>query len=259
MRASGCSADFGREPAQKAKRAIASLWRNLRWRRSRALPPRRSLISLAQHAEGYSEADRHCNATCNRGDVSRPAVGGKLSIRQRRPAPKKKEAISISSRSRSSTQCHDTLPQHFRDQGVAFELTKRVCHLQERMSAAWAIDMNGFSSDVRDRLVDWGQRTSARTGFDEKLFIFVRKKETTKQALSHLLRNLARNWNVDLPGGWDWLRPMDCVKAEEVQNAPKMAPTPTVEQRAPFVHEIYRSILSPDFAEQARKMIEASA
>ena len=117
MRASGCSADFGREPQQKAKRAIASLWRNLRWRRSRALPPRRSLISLAQHAEGYSEADRHCNATCSRGDVSRPAVGGKLSIRQRRPAPKKKEAISISSRSRSSTQCRD-----------AFELAKRVCH-----------------------------------------------------------------------------------------------------------------------------------
>ena len=125
MRASGCNADFERELAHKAKRAIASLWRNLRWRRSRALPPRRSLISLAQHAEGYSEADRHCNATCNRGDVSRPAVGGELSIRQRRPAPKKKEAISISSRSRSSTQCHDTLPQHFRDQGVAFELTKR--------------------------------------------------------------------------------------------------------------------------------------
>ena len=128
MRACGCSADFGREPAQKARRAIASLWRNLRWRRSRALPPRRSLISLAQHAEGYSEADRHCNATSSRGDVSRPAVGGKLSIRQRRPAPKKKEAISISSRSRSSTQCRDTLPQQFREQGIAFELAKKVCH-----------------------------------------------------------------------------------------------------------------------------------
>ena len=128
------------------------------------------------------------------------------------------------------------------------------------MSAAWAIDMNGFSSDVRDRLVDWGQRTSARTGFDDEgLFIFVRKKGTTKQALSHLIRNLARNWNVELPGGWDWLRPMDCVRAAEAENAATEIPTPTAEQRAPFVHEIYRSLLSPDFAEQARKLIEASA
>ena len=135
---------------------------------------------------------------------------------------------------------------------------REIAILQEKTSAAWAIDMNGFPSDVRDLLIAWGKRTSAQTGFDEGLFIFVRKKETTKQALSHLLRNLARNWNVDLPGGWDWLRPMDCVKAEEIQNAPKMAPTPTVEQRAPFVHEIYRSLLSPDFAEKARKMVEAS-
>ena len=128
MRASGCNADFERELARKARRAIASLRRDLRWRRSRARPPKRSLRSLVQHAEGYSEADRHCNATCNRGDVSRPAVGGKLSLRQRRPAPKKKEVISISSRSRSSTQCRDTLPQQFREQGVAFELARRVRH-----------------------------------------------------------------------------------------------------------------------------------
>ena len=82
------------------------------------------------------------------------------------------------------------------------------------MSAAWAIDMNGFPSDVSNRLIEWGQRTSVRTGFDDEgLFIFVRKKETTKQALSHLIRNLARNWNVELPGGWDWLRPLDCFRA----------------------------------------------
>ena len=135
---------------------------------------------------------------------------------------------------------------------------KEFAILQERMSAAWAIDMNGFPSDVSNRLIEWGQRTSARTGFDEGLFIFVRKKETTKQALSHLIRNLARNWNVELPGGWDWLRPLDCVRAVEAENAPKEVPMPTVEQRAPFVHEIYRSLLSPDFAEKARKMVEAS-
>ena len=136
---------------------------------------------------------------------------------------------------------------------------REIAILQEKMSAAWAIDMNGFPSDLCDRLIEWGKRTSARTGFDEKLFIFVRKKETTKQALSHLLRNLARNWNVELPGGWDWLRPMDCVRVAEAENAATEIPTPTVEKRAPYVHEIYRSVLSPDFAEQARNLIEASA
>ena len=136
---------------------------------------------------------------------------------------------------------------------------REIAILQKKMSAAWAIDMNGSPSDVRDLLVAWGKRTSAQTGFDEGLFIFVRKKETTKQALSHLLRNLARNWNVELPGGWDWLRPMDCVKAEEAENAAKEVPTPTVEKRAPYVQEVYRSILSADFAEKARRMMEASA
>ena len=128
------------------------------------------------------------------------------------------------------------------------------------MSAAWAIDMNSFPADVQSRLIEWGKRTAVRTGFDEGRFIFVRKKNTTRQALYHNLRSLARNWGVELPEGQEeWLREADAPVEKTVALAPKEAPMPTVEKRAPYVDDVYKSLLAPDFAEQVRRMINASA
>ena len=131
------------------------------------------------------------------------------------------------------------------------------------MSAAWAIDMNSFLADVQSRLIEWGKRTAVRTGFDEGRFIFVRKKNTTRQALYHNLRSLARNWGVELPEGQEeWLREADVIKAKEVGKTvalpPKEAPI-TVEKQAPYIDDVYKSLLAPDFAEQVRRMINASA
>ena len=132
------------------------------------------------------------------------------------------------------------------------------------MSAAWAIDMNSFPADVQSRLIEWGKRTAVRTGFDEGRFIFVRKKNTTRQALYHNFRSLARNWGVELPEGQEeWLREADVIKAKEVEKtvalAPKEAPMATIEKQAPYIDDVYKSLLAPDFAEQVRRMINASA
>ena len=133
-------------------------------------------------------------------------------------------------------------------------------------SFAWAIDFSTFPEDTKKHLTDWSQRTVSRTGFDEGRLIFVRKKKEQRTALYHNLRSLTRNWGVDLPEGSDWLHIVDLVKAEDDNTTPSSpevameAPTPAADKSASFTPDnIYKTLLPPDYAEQVRRMIKASA
>ena len=126
------------------------------------------------------------------------------------------------------------------------------------MSVSWAIDTDMLGADVRSKIIDWAQRTAAQTGLDEGRFVFVRKRPTTRQAMCHNLRNLARAWKIELPEGCEWLHEVDLVKAED--NVPRQeTPEPANIERRVSTPEVYKSLLPPEYPDMVRQMLMVKA
>ena len=127
-------------------------------------------------------------------------------------------------------------------------------------SFAWAIDFSTFPEDTKKHLTEWCERTAVRSGLDEGRLFFVRKKKEKRTALYHNIRNLTRNWGVNLPEGSDWLHEVDLVKAEE-DNATPTSPeaakeTPTTPDKSEsYTPNVYKSLLPANYGEMVRAML----